>query len=229
MENKQNDIRFWASEIIRFCKRLYNKNYICGTEGNVSIRLPDGRIMITPRGINKGFLSDDDIIICDSDGVKIEGKHEPSSESKLHVSVYKWRSDVHSICHTHPQFATAFSLSGVSFNKAILPEFVATLGAAPLVRYATPGTDGLLLTLRAYIDRYDAFLLQAHGTLTLGNTLWQAFNRTEILEKYARIIHTTSQIKKIELISKGETEYLLNIAGREDLLEYIVTKDEDEL
>jgi L-fuculose-phosphate aldolase len=136
-----------AEELARFCIRLYEKNYIAGVEGNLSVRLPENRIMITPGRLNKGFITPQDMVVCDSDGAKLEGVHQPSSEFKIHLAAYKHRTDVNAVCHAHPVFATAFSLAGKQFDEAFLPEQVIALGMVPLVKYATPGSDLLASNL----------------------------------------------------------------------------------
>jgi L-fuculose-phosphate aldolase len=212
-----NNFVQYSEELAKFCKLLYDKGYIAGIEGNLSVRLSERQFLITPRGLNKGFVSSQDMVVCDPDGKKLKGIHDPSSEVKIHAAVYKKRSDVDAICHAHPIFATAFSLAGESFDKAILPEFVALLGIVPLVRYATPGSEELALNLIEVLDKYDAFLLEKHGSLALGRSMMEAFNRTEILERYAKILYFTRRIGKPIPLSQDETDILLEMGGRPDL------------
>jgi L-fuculose-phosphate aldolase len=216
-----------AKELVMYCKLLYHRGYIAGIEGNLSIRLSEGRFMVTPRGLNKGLISVNDIIVCDPDGKKLEGVHEPSSEAKIHVAVYKHRSDINAVCHAHPTFATAYSLAGRSFDSAILPEFVATLGIAPLVKYGTPGSEKLASNLIEVLDKHDAFLLERHGSLTIGKSLAEAYNRTEILERYAKLLYYAGQIESPKLLSREETERLLDLGGRQALKGIIKSREDD--
>jgi len=220
-----NDITRKAEELAEFCKRLYEKEYIAGIEGNLSLRLPENRFMITPKGLNKGFISSKDMVTCDLDGNKIEGAHEPSSEVKIHAAVYKHRNDVNAVCHAHPIFATVFSLAGKPLNKAILPEFIAALGVVPLVKYATPGSEKLASNLIEVVEKYDAFLFEKHGSLTLGRSMIEAFNRTEILERYSKFLFYAQQIGSLKLIPRQETDRLLDIGGRQNLKGQIITEE----
>lgn len=203
-----------SAEMAEIGRRLYERNYICGTEGNLSARLPDGKILITPSGVNKGYLKPDDMIICSADGKKLEGTGKPSSEIRLHTAIYRWRKDVTAICHAHPIYATAYSAAGISLNRPVLPEIVGTLGAIPLAGYAGPGSTDLPETIADLIDRYDAFLLESHGVLTVGRSLEDAFNKIESIERFARILFLADRMGGAKLLSPGETERLLRQAGR---------------
>jgi len=212
-----NDSPNKAEDLAQFCKRLYQKEYIAGVEGNLSIRLDQNRFIITPGGLNKGYIAADDMVICDRSGTRLEGAHDPSSEVKIHAAAYRYRSDVNAVCHAHPVYATSFSVAGVSFNEAVLPEFVVAVGIAPLVKYATPGSDRLAANLAEVVAKYDAFLLQAHGTVTLGASMMEAFNRTEMLERYARILFHTRRIGSPPLLTLKEAKNLLDLGGRRHL------------
>jgi L-fuculose-phosphate aldolase len=205
------------TEMVEMAKRLYQRDHIGAAEGNLSNRLSDGRILITPSGANKGYMKPEDLIICDSAGKKLQGSGRPSSEIKLHVSIYGWRPDITAICHAHPLYATAYSAARIALDRCILPEVVATLGAVPLAHYGAPGTSDLPETLSSLAERYDAFLLEAHGVLTLGKTLEDAFNKIEIVERYAHILSIAEQLGEVRELSPAEIERLLKAAGRLNL------------
>jgi L-fuculose-phosphate aldolase len=205
------------TEMVEIAKRLYQRDHIGAAEGNLSARLPDGRIMITPSGANKGYMKPEDLVICDLAGKKIQGVGKPSSEIKLHIAIYGWRTDIMSICHAHPMYATAYSTARIALDRCILPEVVATLGAVPLAHYGMPGTSELPETLASLIERYDAFLLEAHGVLTLGRSLEDAFNKIEIVERFAHILSIAEKLGEVEELSPVEIERLLKSAGRLNL------------
>lgn len=210
------------SELVEFGKRLYLRNHIGAAEGNLSSRLPDGRIMITPSGVNKGYMSSEDMVICDSAGKKLQGSRKPSSEIKLHAAIYNWRPDINAICHAHPVYATAYSTARIPLMRCVLPEVVGTLGAIPLTHYAAPGSSDLPNTLQAVIDRYDAFLLEAHGVLSLGKSVEDAFNKIETIERYANILFLAEQLGPVEELPKAEIERLLKAAGRLNLKDDLI-------
>jgi L-fuculose-phosphate aldolase len=212
------------SSMVEFGRRLYERNHIGAAEGNLSARLSDGRILITPSGANKGFMKAEDLILCDATGKKLQGAGKPSSEIKLHTAIYNWRADINAICHAHPVYATAYSTARIPLTRCILPEVVGTIGAIPLAHYGAPGSADLPETLSALIDRYDAFLLEAHGVLTLGKTIEDSFNKIETIERYANILFIADQIGEIEELSPKEIERLLKGAGRLNLKDELIKR-----
>jgi L-fuculose-phosphate aldolase len=210
--------------MVEFGRRMYLRNYIGDAEGNLSTRLPDGRIMITPSGINKGYMKPEDMVICDSSGKKVQGPGKPSSEIKLHLAIYNWRPEIIAICHAHPPYATGYSTARIPLMRPILPEVVGTIGGVPLAPYGAPGSSDLPETLAGLIDRYDVFLLEAHGVLALGRSLEEAFNRIETSERYANILFVAEQLGPVKDLPANEIERLLKAAGRlnikDDLLRF---------
>ncbi|MEW6653993.1 MAG: class II aldolase/adducin family protein [Bacteroidota bacterium] len=89
-------------QIVEIGKRIYARGYVASNDGNISLRLSDDTILITPTGVSKGFMQPRDLIVLDLDGNVLEGKRKQSSESDMHLQIYKARKDVISICHTHP-------------------------------------------------------------------------------------------------------------------------------
>ncbi|OQY37650.1 MAG: hypothetical protein B6226_04995, partial [Candidatus Cloacimonetes bacterium 4572_65] len=163
--------------IIEIGKRCYAKGFVASNDGNISVRLDSSSFYITASGKSKGFLIEEDILLCDLEGKLLEGSGKISSEVKMHSMVYKNRADVNGICHAHPIYSTTFAVAGVPFDQPILAEVVVSLGKIPLVEYATPGTDQLPKNIKRYVDSYDGFLLEKHGVLTLGKDLEMAYYR----------------------------------------------------
>ncbi len=166
-------------------RRLYAKGLIAGHEGNLSLR--DGeRLLVTPRGSCKGFLSPEQLVATDLDGRTRDGVR-PSSEILMHAAVYRARPDVRAVVHAHPPVATAFALAGTALDRPVLAEAVVTLGPVPLVPFDTPATADLARAVEQAIASAQALLLANHGALTVGESLWRAWERMETLEQCARI------------------------------------------
>ena len=159
-------------------------------------------------------MKPEDPVICDMTGKKLQGTLKPSSEIKLHAAIYKWRPDIMAVCHAHPIFATAYSTARIPLMRPILAEVVGTIGGVPLAHYGAPGTAELPETLGALINRYDAFLLEAHGVLSLGRTVEDAYNKIEIVERYAAILFAAERLGPVKELSPKEIERLLKGAGR---------------
>jgi L-fuculose-phosphate aldolase len=177
----------WRQDIVEIGKRVYNRGFVAANDGNLSIKISENRLLITPAGVSKGFLSPEDIILCDMSGKKVEGSSEPSSEILLHLQVYRQRSDVWGVVHAHPPYATSFAVAGVPLTECILPEVVISIGRIPLAPYATPSTAGLAQSVVPMLPRHNAMLLANHGTLTIGSDIYQAYYLLERVEHLAKI------------------------------------------
>lgn len=186
--------------IVDIGQRLYDRGMIAGTEGNISVRLDDDRIMVTPSGLAKGRLSPDDMVIVDSNGKHLQGRSKASSELLMHLFVYKNRPEIAACVHSHPPYATAFAVAGIPLAEDILPEVVLFVGNIPLIYYAPPGTDAVPKSLEPHIETSNAFLLRNHGLLTIGRTLEEAFNRHETVEHYAHIVLLARRLGSVEAI-----------------------------
>ena len=131
----ESDLRLAIVE----CGRIaYERHLMTSNDGNISIRMDDGLILITPSGLSKGRLSTDDLIVVDIEGNLISARadRKPSSETPMHLEVYKSREDVHAVVHAHPLFATTLTVAGLEFPIDVLPEVLLTLGEVPITDYA---------------------------------------------------------------------------------------------
>lgn len=173
------------ADIVEAGRRLYAKGFIAGNEGNVSARAGD-RIYVTPGGACKGFLAPGDVVVTDLEGRPV-GNARATSEILMHTAVYRHRPDVGAVVHAHPPVATGFAVAGLPLDRPVLAEPVVTLGPVPVVPFGTPSTADLADRVGAEIGSAHALLLANHGALTVGDTLWRAWERMETLEQFARI------------------------------------------
>ena len=172
------------------CGRIsYERHLMTSNDGNISVRMDDGLILITPSGISKGRLSTDDLLVVDLDGNIISAKAErrPSSETPIHLEVYKQREDVRAVVHAHPIFATTLTVSGLEFPVDLLPEVLLTLGNVPVTAYATPSSHEDAVVIRPFVKEHNALLLCQHGCLTYGKNLDEALIHLERIE-HVRIL-----------------------------------------
>lgn len=128
-----------------------------------------------------------DLVEIDMDGNAV-ADGIPSSEIKLHLAIYRERTDCHAIVHAHPLTATAFACCGESIPDDILPEAAASLGSVPLAAFGYPGTDEVADRMRPLIKDHKVILMSHHGAVTMGATLEEAADRMEVLERVATII-----------------------------------------
>lgn len=199
-----------ANKIAEIGRRLYDKGMIAGMDGNISARF-DGNIIITPSGRCKGYLSADDLVVIDEHGRVISGAGKPSSETAMHVTIYRSRPDVQACVHAHPPYATAFAVAGAVLESDILPEVVLVVGEIPLVEYAPTGTDLLGKAIAGHIANHDALLLKNHGVVTVGSDVEEAYFRMETVEHFARILHHAKQLGEVGRLDRSELQRLKDV------------------
>lgn len=185
-------------------KKLHQRGMLAGTDGNISVRLDDDRIMITPSGLAKGNLSPEEMVIVDVNGKHLQGTRKASSELAMHLFVYRQRPEIKACVHSHAPYATAFAVAGIQLDNNILPEIVVFVGGIPLTDYAPPGTDEVPRSLAPHIEQNNAFLLRSHGLLTIGRSLDEAHHRHEAVEHFAQIAFLARQLGNIDTIPSDD-------------------------
>ena len=200
-------------EIVTVCRRLWERGLIAGQDGNVSVRLSGGSILVTPAGMSKVDVGADDLVEVDTEGHPRRGTRRASSELAVHLRIYARRPDVGAIVHAHPPVATGFAVAGEGFAPGILPEVIFLLGRVPLVPYEMPGTEALARQFDPFIATHDAFLMANHGAVTAGPSLSIAHQRMESLEHTARILLTSRLLGRVNELTEEQVAAL--VAARE--------------
>lgn len=192
-------------ELVRICRLLYERDLVAASDGNVSLRVSDAHILLTPSGRNKGMVQAKEIVVLDLDGSVVDGAGKASREYPMHREIYRRRADVRAVVHTHPVYATAFALAGKNLPENYLIETRMMLGRTALADYATPGTLELVDAISPHIQACSAILLKNHGALTLGKNLEDAFNKMEVLESIAKTIIVSRIIGEPQVIPENKT------------------------
>ena len=201
------------ADIVEVGRRLYARGYTASNDGNISVRLDDKRLLMTPKSVCKGFMDPAMMCITDLDGVKLAGDRDPSSEMQMHLEVYRQRPDVQAVVHAHPPIATGFAVAGIPLDRAVLAEVVTTLGSVPIAEYATPSTRELPEAVRKYVKAHDGMLLANHGALTLGADLFAAYYKMETIEHFAKISLVARMLGGERLLSRDEVFRLQGLRG----------------
>jgi L-fuculose-phosphate aldolase len=201
------------ADIVEVGRRLYARGYTASNDGNISVRLDGGRLLMTPKSVCKGFMDPAMMCITDLDGQKLAGDRDPSSEMQMHLEVYRQRPDVNAVVHAHPPVATAFAVAGIPLDRAVLAEVVTTLGSVPIAEYATPSTRELPEAVRKYVKAHDGMLLANHGALTLGADLFSAYYKMETIEHFANISFVARMLGGERLLSREEVARLQGLRG----------------
>ena len=201
------------SKIIHVCRRIYEREMVASNDGNVTVRIGEDRILATPTGMSKGFLTEDDLVLTDLDGNVVEGGGAVTSEIKIYIQIYRSRADVRAAVHAHPLYATAFAACGKTVSTDVLPESANSLGYVPLVPYATPGTEQLASRIGEYLADHEVFLLQNHGALALGGDVVEAYHRLECLEHTARIVYLAQTIGGMSRLTPEQIGGIFEVHG----------------
>jgi L-fuculose-phosphate aldolase len=199
--------------IVEVGRRLYARGYTASNDGNISLRLDDRRLLMTPKSVCKGFMSPDMLVVTDLDGKKLQGDRDPSSEMQMHLEVYRQRPDARAVVHAHPPIATGFAVAGIPLDRAVLAEVVTTLGSVPIADYATPSTKELPEAVRKYVKAHDGMLLANHGALTLGADVFAAYYKMETIEHFAHISLVARLLGGERLLSRQEVDRLQGLRG----------------
>jgi len=206
--------RLARREIVQFGRMMHERGYVSAMDGNLSVRLDEGRILCTPTAMCKGMMRPQDLVIVDPDGRRIAGRRDVSSEIGMHLLIYRLRPDVCGVVHAHPTTATGFAAAGMALDKPLVSEVVIGLGSIPLARYGTPGTHELAEALEPFVPEYDAILMANHGVVTYGDSLCQAYMKMETVEHFAQITLVTHILGRQEALGNEELDKLLVVRSR---------------
>jgi L-fuculose-phosphate aldolase len=188
---KIDNERSFREELIRVNRIVAEQGLIRSSDGNISVRLDRNTLLITPSGIYKRLLSPEDLIVMDTDGNLVRTKDglHPTSETLMHLEVYRQRPDVQAVIHAHPPFSTALTIAGRPFPVEYIPEVLIALGDVPMAAYATPGTQEMADSIHELILNHNCLLLSHHGSLTVGSTLVEALIALERMEHAAYTLY----------------------------------------
>ncbi|MBV8206966.1 MAG: class II aldolase/adducin family protein [Acidobacteria bacterium] len=201
-------------EIVRLGRMLHDRFLVSATDGNLSVKLAEERILATPTGMSKGMMSEDDLVIVDRRGTVVDGARNVSSEIGIHLLIYRLRPDVGGIVHAHPPTATGFAAAGLALDQPLVSEVVINLGGIPLALYGTPGTPELAASIEPLVPMHDAILLANHGAVTCGRDLLNAFLKMETVEHFARIALTTHLLGRQCPLTDEQTRRLAEVRDR---------------
>jgi L-fuculose-phosphate aldolase len=187
-------------EMVEVGRRLYARALISGNEGNVSVRVGDV-LLVTPPGVCKGFLTPDMIVQTDLAGRPTDGRRA-STEELLHTAV-----------------------AGLALDQPLIAEAVVTLGKVPVIPYGTPSTAELADNVGAAVCQAQALLLANHGALTVGDSLYRAWERMEALEQVAKITLITRLLGVTNLLPATDVARLIEMRPRAGYPEPVCATD----
>lgn len=198
--------------ICEWCRRLHERNLLAAGDGNISLRLDDGRIAITPSGVNKAWIKVGDLAYVNERGDVLSGR--PSSERMAHVAVYQSCRQAKAVIHAHPPTLIAWTLAKPELTELpgdAMPESILAAGRIPVVPYARPGTMAMGEVLRPFLPDHRLLILARHGALAWGESLEEAYNGIERLEHLAQILKIAHDLGGFTVLPKEEVIALRGI------------------
>lgn len=209
-------LKKYASEVhdfITVCKTLADRMYVTSQGGNLSYKLEEDLVLITPTCLTKSDVTEKDLVFIDLKGKTVEGTREPTGEVPMYLNFYRDRPDIKSVIHCHPPYTNAFTiLKGKNWlMRPIFPETVAEVGPVPVLPYAEPLTQELADNFAPYVKKYNAFLMGNHGLTILSPAgIKRTLELVDILEVSAiSILHALS-VGEIKELSKEDVQNLEN-------------------
>ncbi len=209
------DLKTAEASLIHAGQRLDRHQLIAGTEGNLSIRLEDGTVLITGSGAFKGELTERDLLLISLEGEVVEQRARAmSSESEAHLTCYRLRPDVHAVVHAHPVHAVALMLRGEGLEAAPLAEAAYAFGSVPTAPFSVPGTAEGGKAVATWIGKREAVLLENHGAVTVGARMDDALSRMEILDAVARTVLLAGGTGRMQPVQSDRVRSIANAAIR---------------
>jgi len=194
------------------CRRLHARDLLAAGDGNVSVRLADGRIAITPGGVSKAHMKPKDMAFLSPEGEILSG--QPSSERLMHLAIYAACPEAQCVVHAHPPTAVAWTLARPGLTELpgmVLPELILAAGRIPVAPYARPGTAAMGEVLLPLLPAHRLMVLARHGALCWGESLEEAAGGIERLEHVAKILLAAEQLGGAKPMPEAEVEALQTI------------------
>jgi L-fuculose-phosphate aldolase len=203
------------ADVAYFMCRLYRQKLTTTSGGNISVRVGDDMIAITPSALDKARTRPDQVSLMRTNGENLTPALKPSIETQMHLLIFERCPRAKAIVHAHPVTASAFTASRTPINCHILAESYAVLGDPITADYAMMSTDRLAELVADAATKADCVLMQNHGVVTLGTTLLQAFDRLELIEAAAQMTLIARQLGDVETLDSDQRQDLDKLMGRE--------------
>jgi L-fuculose-phosphate aldolase len=203
------------TEILRVGRKLWERQYVDGNGGNISVRLGTKYVLCTPTMLSKGDLQPADICLSDLEGNILAGDRSRTSELLLHLEIYKANPKARAVLHCHPPYATAFAITGTVPPNGLIPEYEIFIGPAAVSPYETPGTQAFAETVLPFVQDHNTILLANHGVVCWSDTVTHAEWLAEIIDNYCKTYLIALQIgKPLTFIPEDKIQEILALKRR---------------
>lgn len=201
-------------EVAYFMRRLYRQKLTTTSGGNLSLRVDDNIVAMTPSALDKGRMHAGQISLLTLDGENLTPELKVTSEARMHLRILQVRPDINAIVHAHPVTASAFSTSSTPIRCDLLSECYVILSQVQMAPYGLTASDDLAEKVAEVARRTDCLLMRNHGVVTLGKTMLQAFDRLEVIETAAETTLIARQLDNVEGIGPDQLREIDALFGR---------------
>jgi len=182
------DLAATQQAVVETARELLQRGLVEGTSGNLSARLDDGRIVLTPSSLPYETMTVEDLVVTDADGNVQVGERAPTSEKSLHLACLRAHSDIGAVIHSHARYCTMFAVTHQPI-PCVIEEFdIYVGGEVPVADYKLTGSDELADEVARHVGDRGAVLMANHGLLTVGRDLGEAMKVASLVERTAEII-----------------------------------------
>lgn len=203
------------AEIIHVGRKLWERGYVDGNGGNISVRLGAKYVLCTPTMMSKRDMEPADICLSDLEGNILAGDRLRTSELLLHLEIYRVNPRARAVVHCHPPYATAFAITGTKPPVGLLPEYEIFIGPTAVARYETPGTQAFAETVLPFVQNHNTILLTNHGVVCWSDSVTHAEWLTEILDNYCKTYVIAQQIgRPLSFIPEEKIQEILALKRR---------------
>ena len=191
------DLRSMHETVLAASKELNDHGLVEGSSGNLSARIDDRHVCMTPSSIPYDEMVLDDLVVVDLDGNVALGDKGPTSEKALHLACYRRYPEVGGVIHSHAVYATMFAVAREPIPAAIEEVAVYIGGDVPVCEYTMTGTDELGEEVASKLGDRAAVLVANHGMVTVGPTLDKALHAARLVERTAQIVFGARMLGKV--------------------------------
>lgn len=193
------------TQIIQYCRKLYDKGYLPGIDGNISMRVDENSILITPSGLGKDLVTEYDLVLVSLDGQTLSSNDNPSIETPMHIAAYKQAKETNAVIHMHSPYVTTFAIARQPIDTRYAPFAHAHLGEIGYVKYNTPGTSVFHEEVTGFIkEGHKVMLLESHGSMILAENMERAYAKADLLENYAMMLLSAKALGGAKMLSEEE-------------------------
>ena len=197
-------------EILLVGRKLWERQYVDGNGGNISVRLGSKYVLCTPTMMSKRDMEPADICLSDLEGRILAGDRLRTSELLLHLEIYRANPRARAVVHCHPPHATAFAMTGSAPPIGLISEYETSIGPAAVAPYETPGTRAFAKTVLPFVEDHNTIVLSNHGIVCWADTVTHAEWLVETFETYCKTYLIAKQIgKPLAFIPDGKIEEIL--------------------